>query len=171
MDRCPYEEIVVPVQVIGSTDTVPAVTLRAAKFMQLRRDAPPSSRYRDLIAAGARELGLASAPALEVVPAVTPSKTLAAVAKAHGIFSITCFRLGIRRVLGPLRTACYLLLYAGPSTPLRVASEFATCVLLAPTACLGVLIRAVRRAMGRPEMAFGPPPPRQEGSKPQTEGE
>jgi hypothetical protein len=126
--------------------------------MRLRRDAPPSTRYLAIILAGARELGLPSAgTTLASMPAAAPSKLLVGVARAHGVVSMLVFRMGLKKALWPLRAACYALLYCGPSRPLRLLSEAATLAILAPTATLGVLIRAARRAAGLPDFSFGPP--------------
>lgn len=55
MDRPGYEEIVVRARVGG--EVVDAITLRAAPWMRLSHDAPPSARYKKLIVDGATELG------------------------------------------------------------------------------------------------------------------
>ncbi|KAJ1625189.1 hypothetical protein T492DRAFT_1041436 [Pavlovales sp. CCMP2436] len=174
MDRPSYQEIVVPVAALRPHSTpadappsseslrreapVNALTFRAAPWTRLRRDAPPSARYLAIILAGARELGLPSASTtLSSMPSAAPSKLLLAVARAHGVVSLLLSRVGLRKALAPLRTACYALLYCGPSRPLRLLSEVATLTLLAPTATVGVLIRAARRAAGLPDFSFGPP--------------
>ena len=160
MDRSPYQQVVVSVEVLPERQIVDAVTFRAAPWMKLKRDAPPSRRYLDLITSGARELDLPSRVALEAMSAVAPSKVLSGVAKAHGVVSVLCFRAGLKRLLVPLRVACYAVLYAGPSRPRRWASELATILLLSPTALIGTLIRTARRLAGLPAISFGPPPPK-----------
>ena len=193
LDRPPYEEVQIPVHVDGRV--VQAVTLRAAPWMRLTRDAPPSARYRDLIVAGAKELGLSDdyIEGLEALPVAAPSQALAAIVRAHGVVAVLVFKLSarlgapwLRRVLVPLRSACYALLRARTtgrreesatlaSRVLDVGSEVATAALLLPTAAVGALVRLALRLGGKPGWArFGPPvvpPPSQpEGATPAPRG-
>ena len=155
MARPPYEQLVVRAEALGGGgEAVAAITLRAAPWARLRRDAPPSARYLDLIVAGARELGLPSARALAARAAARPSRALRALAAAHGVVAIALFRLGLGRALAPLRAGCYAVQYAGPSRARRALSELATMALLAPTALVGALVRAARRALGMAPLSF-----------------
>ena len=157
MARPPYEQLVVRAEALGGGgEAVAAITLRAAPWARLRRDAPPSARYLDLIVAGARELGPPSARALAARAAARPSRALRALAAAHGVVAIALFRLGLGRALAPLRAGCYAVLYAGPSRARRALSELATMALLAPTALVGALVRAARRALGMAPLSFAP---------------
>ena len=107
MARPGYEEVVVTCD--ASTGPVRAITLRAAPWMRLRRDAPPSLRYKSLIVEGAREAGFTSGylSRLDALPAATPGRALAWLARAHGVIAVLCFKLGLRRLLAPLRSLCY----------------------------------------------------------------
>jgi hypothetical protein len=159
MERPGYEEIVVEASVGGKK--VQAITLRAAPWMRLRRDAPPSLRYKTLILDGAREVGLSSAyieSRLEPQPAAAPSHAITALSRAHGVVAILLFRAKLRRLLGPLRAALYACMYAGSNRVFALLSEVTIGALLLPTACVGALIQLVLRLLGRPSIAFGPPP-------------
>ena len=180
MERPGYEEVSVPVSVDGTI--VQAVTLRAAPWMRLRRDAPPSARYKELIVQGAVELGLSDAyvSMLSALPAASPSPALRALATAHGVVAALLLRLSAalgapwaRRVLAPVRAACYALLRAQASsraeaqrgaarsaspTLVGFTSEAAMAAILLPTAALGASARLVLRACGREGwVRFGPP--------------
>lgn len=174
MDRPGYEEIVVRARVGG--EVVDAITLRAAPWMRLSHDAPPSARYKKLIVDGATELGLSSeyVATLQRLPASSPSKALTAIVQAHGVVAVLLFRLSqrlnapaLRGVLIPVRSACYLLLRGRSSDTARgvgralldAASELAIGALLLPTAALGALLRSVLRLLGKGALVqFGPPP-------------
>ena len=173
MDRPGYEEIVVNTTVCGRI--VPAITLRAAPWMRLRRDAPPSARYKGLILSGAKEIGLSDdyVRDLAALPVASPSGALTAIARAHGVVAILLFKLGLRQALTPLRAACYALLrgrrtlvaqpVAQPaalaSRILDLAAEIATAALLLPTAALGAAIRLALSICGKEKwVQFGPPP-------------
>jgi len=174
MDRPGYEEIVVSARVGG--EVVDAITLRAAPWMRLSHDAPPSARYKKLIVDGATELGLSSeyVATLQRLPASSPSKALTAIVQAHGVVAVLLFRLSqrlnapaLRGVLIPVRSACYLLLRGRSSDTapgvgralLDAASELAIGALLLPTAALGALLRSVLRLLGKGALVqFGPPP-------------
>jgi len=174
MDRPGYEEIVVSARVGG--EVVDAITLRAAPWMRLSHDAPPSARYKKLIVDGATELGLSSeyVATLQRLPASSPSKALTAIVQAHGVVAVLLFRLSqrlnapaLRGVLIPVRSACYLLLRGRSSDTARgvgralldAASELAIGALLLPTAALGALLRSVLRLLGKGALVqFGPPP-------------
>ena len=173
MDRPGYEEIVVNTTVCGRI--VPAITLRAAPWMRLRRDAPPSARYKGLILSGAKEIGLSDdyVRDLAALPVASPSGALTAIARAHGVVAILLFKLGLRQALTPLRAACYALLrgrrtlvaqpVAQPaalaSRILDLAAEIATAALLLPTAALGAAIRLALSICGKENwVQFGPPP-------------
>ena len=173
MDRPGYEEIVVNTMVCGKI--VPAITLRAAPWMRLRRDAPPSARYKRLILSGAKEIGLSDdyVRDLAALPVASPSGALTAIARAHGVVAILLFKLGLRQALTPLRAACYALLrgrrtlaaqpVAQPaalvSRILDLAAEIATAALLLPTAALGAAIRLALSICGKEKwVQFGPPP-------------
>ena len=180
MERPGYEEVSVPVSVDGTI--VQAVTLRAAPWMRLRRDAPPSARYKELIVQGAVELGLSDAyvSMLSALPAASPSPALRALATAHGVVAVLLLRLSAalgapwaRRVFAPVRAACYALLRAQASsraeaqrgaarsasaTLVGFTSEAAMAAILLPTAALGASARLVLRACGREGwVRFGPP--------------
>lgn len=172
MARPPYDEIVVPCTTCEG-EMVNAITLRAAAFMRLRRDAPPSTRYLSLIRQGAAELGL-SAPyrsRLERIPSIAPSSALAAIARAHGVVTITLFRFcpKLRPLLNPLRIACYAATYAGPVRALTIASELAIGTLLLPTAALGVLIRVIRTVLRLPPLTMSMGPPQRPPPRPQSD--
>lgn len=165
MARPGYEEVVV--SVACGEQVVQAMTLRAAPWMRMSRDAPPSSRYKKLIVDGAQELGLSTeyVASLSRMPSASPGRALTAIARAHGVVAVLLFRLKLRQLLMPLRAACYALLRT--SSPdealarrlLSAASEIATCALLLPTAAVGALIRLVLRLVGRERwVTFGPPP-------------
>ena len=172
MDKPGYEEVCIPVNAGGKV--VSAITLRAAPWMKLKRDAPPSARYKNLIVTGAKELGLSASyiSGLETLPAATPSKALTAVVRAHGVVAVLLFKASstlkaawLRNLLVPLRSACYALLRtrregAGAmSRTLDVASEIATATLLLPTALMGALIRLALRLCGKEAwVQMGPPP-------------
>ena len=113
MRRPGYEEQVVTAEVLGAV-RVQAVTLRAAPWMRLQRDAPPSARYKRLIVDGAREVGLSESyqHALAGLPASAPSAALTALARAHAVVAVLLFRLRLRALLWPLRAASYALLDA-----------------------------------------------------------
>jgi len=163
MERPGYEEVVVTA--VGSDGApVQALTLRAAPWMRLRRDAIPSERYKGIIVDGARELGLSAAyvQRLSEQPAMAPSAALTALARAHGIVAVLAFRAKQRRLLAPIRVLCYGLLYTGRSRLGRLASECAIALVLLPTALVGATIRLVLRLMGREPIAFGPPAPKQQ---------
>ena len=170
MDRPGYQEVVVRASV--GSETVDAITLRAAPWMRMKRDAPPSARYKKLIIDGASELGLSSGYVawLSGLRATSPSKALTAIVRAHGVVAVLIFRLStalktpaLRNVLFPIRAACYILLRRGPSTTvvdrmLDLASEVATGALLLPTAALGFLIRLVLQLLGKEKLVqMGPP--------------
>ena len=170
MDRPGYQEVVVRASV--GSETVDAITLRAAPWMRMKRDAPPSARYKKLIIDGASELGLSSGYVawLSGLRATSPSKALTAIVRAHGVVAVLIFRLStalktpaLRNVLFPIRAACYILLRRGPSTTvvdrmLDLASEMATGALLLPTAALGFLIRLVLQLLGKEKLVqMGPP--------------
>tara|TARA_B100000795_G_scaffold11845_1_gene8157 strand:- start:1538 stop:2191 length:654 start_codon:yes stop_codon:yes gene_type:complete len=170
MDRPGYEELVVTAEAGG--ESVQAITLRAAPWMRLARDAPPSARYKKLIVDGAREVGLSEAyqQCIASLPAAAPSAALTALARAHGVVAVILFKLKLSGALRPYRAACYALVRGrAPSASglgnrlLDVAAEVATGALLLPTATLGSLIRLVLRLCGREQwVQFGPPP----GAKP-----
>ena len=167
MKRPGYEELVVRATTATGA-TCEAITLRAAPWMRMSRDAPPSPRYKQLIVDGASELGLSDAYIARIadMPVACPSAVLTAVARAHGVFAILLFRAGLRRLLLPLRAACYFLLRPqarGAVGPVRRAidlgAELATCALLLPTASIGALIRIALGLCGRQDLVqFGPPP-------------
>lgn len=164
MERSPYEEVVVRASVRrpdGSVDDLDVITLRAAPWTRLRRDAPPSRRYLSLITTGARELSLSPGylERLDRVRAAEPSAPLRAIAQAHGVLAIALFRAGLRRALAPWRAACYAFTYAGPSAAMAAASEAILCAVLLPTAAIGALLRAARAMFGLPPLMMGPPPP------------
>lgn len=173
MPRPGYEEIVVTASLRGG-ETVDALTLRAAPWMRMRRDAPPSQRYKQLILDGARELGLSEAYVAQLAElrAASPSAALTAIAKAHGVIAVLLFRLKLRNALAPLRAATYALLRSRPigeglaSRVHDVAAELAIGLLLLPTAALGAIIRVVLQWCGKGSwVQFGPPP-----SKPKPSG-
>lgn len=159
MERPGYEEVVVTA--VGSDGApVQALTLRAAPWMRLRRDAIPSKRYKTIIVDGAIELGLSPAyvQRLSEQPAMAPSAALTALARAHGIVAVLAFRAKQRKLLAPIRSLCYALLYTGRSRLGRLASECAIAFVLLPTALVGATIRLALRLMGREPIAFGPSP-------------
>ena len=171
MDRPGYEEMVVRASLPGG-EAVPAITLRAAKWMKLKRDAPPSARYKKLIVDGATEVGLSAQYVawLSGLRATTPSAALTAVARAHGVVAVLLFKLKLRDLLTPLRALCYVLVRGQQpganlgSRLLDAASEITTVALLLPTAALGACIRFLLRLAGKENLVqFGPPP-----SRPQT---
>jgi hypothetical protein len=158
----------------GYEEIVDALTLRAAPWMRMRRDAPPSQRYKQLILDGARELGLSEAYVAQLAElrAASPSAALTAIAKAHGVIAVLLFRLKLRNALAPLRAATYALLRSRPtgeglaSRVHDVAAELAIGLLLLPTAALGAIIRVVLQWCGKGSwVQFGPPP-----SKPKPSG-
>ena len=166
MERPGYEEMIVSTLIGG--ETVQAITLRAAPWMRLRRDAPPSARYKQIIVDGARELGLSDGyiSRLAALPAASPSAALTAIARAHGVVALLLFRLGLKRALGPWRAACYALLRGRnsarsatlPSRMLDLAAEIGTAALLLPTAVLGATLRFVLTRCGKEQwVQFGPP--------------
>ena len=175
MDRPGYEEVVVRASI--GNETVEAITLRAAPWMRMKRDAPPSVRYKKLIVDGARELGLSRhyIAWLSELRAASPSKALTAIVRAHGVVAVLLFRLStvlkapvLRSVLVPIRAACYALLRREPrdgcttsaiGRVLDMASEVATGTLLLPTAIFGALIRLVLQLVGKENLVrMGPPP-------------
>ena len=173
MERPGYEETVVRARI--GEKIVDAITLRAAPWMRLRRDAPPSARYKKLIIDGAKELGLSHAyiARLSDLPATSLSKGLTAIVRAHGVVAVLLFRLSmvlkvpaLRNVLVPLRLACYALMRGkSPSRSgvgsklLDLASELTTGALLLPTAALGAMIRCVLQLLGKGSLVqMGPPP-------------
>ena len=107
MERPGYEEVVV-----STSDGEQAITLRAAPWMRMRTDAPPSERYKQIILQGATELGLSESylARLKAVPSAKPSAALTAIARAHGVVAVLLFRLKLRNALLPLRAASYALL-------------------------------------------------------------
>lgn len=158
----------------GYEEIVDALTLRAAPWMRMRRDASPSQRYKQLILDGARELGLSEAYVAQLAElrAASPSAALTAIAKAHGVIAVLLFRLKLRNALAPLRAATYALLRSRPtgeglaSRVHDVAAELAIGLLLLPTAALGAIIRVVLQWCGKGSwVQFGPPP-----SKPKPSG-
>jgi len=167
MERPGYEEIVVSVrrqlrdsQGDASYETVQAITLRAAPWMRLQYDVPPSARYRNLIVDGAKEVNLSNDYIARLIemPVSAPSAALTAIAKAHAIVALLLFRLKLRKALTPLRAACYAL-QRGKSPQdgqasrlLNLGAELITGAILLPTAALGAVIRVVLRLCGR-----GPP--------------
>ena len=161
-----YEEVVVDARVGG--EMVQAITLRAAPWMRLNRDAPPSARYKKLIVDGAREVGLSDAyvDGLASLPAASPSAALTAIARAHGVIAVLLFKLKLRNIFVPYRSACYFLLRAHGAlghgvagNALRIAAEVATAALLLPTAILGAACRLFLRLLGKESLVqFGPPP-------------
>lgn len=166
MERPGYEEVVVSASAGG--ETVQCITLRAAPWMRMQRDAPPSARYKQLILDGANEIGLSNDYIARVaaLPAAAPSAALRAIASAHGVIAVLLFRLGLRRALVPLRAACYALL-RGQSTgsatrvsrALDVLAEATTAAMLLPTAALGASIRLLLKLCGKEKwVTFGPPP-------------
>ena len=174
MERPGYEEVVV-----STSDGEQAITLRAAPWMRMRTDAPPSERYKQIILQGATELGLSESylARLKAVPSAKPSAALTAIARAHGVVAVLLFRLKLRNALLPLRAASYALLRgkrdgAGlANRVVDVAAETALALLLTPTAILGFIIRSILRAVGREKwVTFGPPPQAKE-SKPAEGGD
>ena len=174
MERPGYEETVVQARV-GDEMVVDAITLRAAPWMRLRRDAPPSARYKKLIVDGANELGLSPGyiARLSDLPATSLSKGLTAIVRAHGVVAVLLFRLSmvlkapaLRNALVPLRAACYALMRGKSprrsgvgSQVLDLASEVATGALLLPTAACGAMIRCVLQLLGKGSLVqMGPPP-------------
>ena len=168
MARPGYEEVVVSAVVGG--EPVQAITLRAAPWMRLRRDAPPSARYKQLIVDGAKEIGLSDSyvARLSALPAASPSAALTAIARAHGVVALLLFKLGLRKALVPLRAACYALLRGQSaatqsatltSQVMDLTAEIATAALLLPTAALGATLRLVLKLCGKEKwVQFGPPP-------------
>ena len=171
MARPGYEEIVVDARV--GEDTVQAVTLRAAPWMRMRRDAPPSKRYKNLILEGAKEVGLSSTyiDRLAALPAAAPSAALTALARAHGVIAVLLFRMKLAGLLLPFRSALYALLQPATDGGIRqrlayAASEIAMGTLLLPTAVIGALIAQVLRLCKREHwIQFGPPAARTGGQK------
>ncbi|KAL1521106.1 hypothetical protein AB1Y20_022670 [Prymnesium parvum] len=169
--RPAYEEVVVLARC--RRGAVPALSLRAAPAARLRRDAPPSRRYKDLLVRGAREARLSAAylERLEAVRAVRPSPAVAWLARAHGAVAVLCFRIGLRRLLAPLRCLLYFLMYSGQSRAASIASECLTACALLPTALIGVCIRALFTAVGKEAyLTFGPPPSANQSNKKAAEG-
>ena len=174
MDRPGYEEVVVRAA-LPTGETVDAITLRAAEWMRLKRDAPPSARYKQLILDGAKECGLSSQyiARLEGIMPAAPSAALTAIVRAHGVVAVMLFRMKLRTLLAPLRAACYALLRGQPradagvgSRLLDAACEVATALMLLPTAALGATIRLVLQLIGKESLVqFGPPPQREPEKK------
>ena len=171
MERPGYEEVVVCADVGG--ERVRAITLRAAPWMRMTRDAPPSARYKSLIVDGARELGLSSeyVERVAALPAAVPSRPLSSIARAHGAIAVLMFKLGLPRcLLAPFRAASYALLRGKAVTAgsgglntrlLDLIAEFAMGAVLLPTAALGALLRIALRVVGQEHWTqFGPPPAR-----------
>ena len=103
---------------------------------------------------------------LRQLRAASPSAALRAICSAHGVIAVLLFRLKLRNLLVPYRSACYALLrwhgrgdeklWNGLTT---VAAECATAALLLPTAALGACIRLLLRVGGKEKwVQFGPPP-------------
>ena len=182
MSKPGYEEIVVQCTTTDDGATVDAITLRAAPWMRLACDAPPSSRYKQLIVDGAREIGLSDAyiSRLAEIRAASASPALVALARAHGVVAVLLFRLKLRALLAPYRAACYAALRiadGGGALGVRsrrvrqVASELAMGALFLPTAVVGASIRALLRLIGKERwVQFGPPPSRPQ-SAPKDAGE
>ena len=178
MERPGYEEVVVSAS-IAAGETVPAITLRAAPWMRLSRDAPPSARYKDLIVSGAKEIGLSDGyiSRVDALPVASPSNALTAIARAHGVVAVLLFKLGLRRALAPYRAGCYALLRGrvSGSKPLAsrmldIAAEIGTAALLLPTAAIGAAIRLALGICGKEKwVQFGPPPQKASASTQEAE--
>lgn len=148
-----YEEVVVEALPYGADSAVPAIALRAREHARLAFDAPPSARYMRMLVDGATELGLSPAyvSELEAVRVARVGPVTRCLAVHHFFLASLLFRHKMAWAVRGLSKALWLV-YAPASSnkALRLLSAVATAALLAPTALIGALVRALDAARGRP---------------------
>jgi hypothetical protein len=162
-----YQEIIVHVHPYphrnhsngSNIRTIPAISLRAADHIRLKRDRDPSSRYMSIIKKGAEELGLISSyqDMLGNTPVAKPSKILQWMSRQHlyttsYLFKFTWCGLGVGMSIQRCISRLCLLLYASSSRAwyIRFLSELAMAVVLVPGCLFGYISNTLLTAIGKP---------------------